>query len=100
MNHTEQFKYHSFVSLSEVKTEKGKEWRGETKNDEIVIIKYQDGKLSIGAGWSEDSAKNNVLDMAESIGGKGRMEDKNLRLEKVNEDLGLCWELPVGYIEG
>lgn len=100
MDEMELFKHHSFLSLSKIINTPYKEWMGETKNDEIVIVKYKNGTLGIGAGWNEIEARKymqlfgctrNILGLA--------MHDNNLTIEKINKDLKLEWVLPSGYIE-
>lgn len=102
INRVEHFKYHSFLSLSKViNMFSYKEWRGETKNNEIVIISYRDGELKIGAGWNEIKAKINMelVAMTKDMLGKLVVHDNNYNIEKINNQLKLEWILPEGFID-
>ena len=100
LNRVELFKYHSFLSLSRTISFPYKEWVGETKNDEVIIIRYKEGEISIGTGWNEINAKNNIESIASSKNTSGlTIHDNGLGIERINEQLKLEWVLPVGYVD-
>ena len=97
----EYFKYHSFTALSKIKNMLlYKEWLGETKNDEIVIISYKNGELRVGAGWSEIKARQNMELVCETRDINGVLVyHNNITINHINEIMQLEWKIPDDYID-
>lgn len=94
------FRFHHFLSISKIKNVPYKEWVGETKNDEIVIINYKQGSVIIGAGENEIKARQNMRAICETRDTLGLLRhDLGMDIYKVNDMLKLEWVFPDGYLE-
>jgi len=88
------------LSLSKTKNMPYKEWQGETKNDEIVIVNYKEGVVIIGAGYNEIKARQNMFALCETRDKLGFLRhDNRIDIYNVNDLLKLEWVFPEGYLE-
>ena len=100
MKYHDQFKHHKFLSVNQTRESPHKEWIGETANDEVVVVKYENGELYIGAGWNEIKARADLKNVAITKNQNGEIRiDKDLTLTKINEDIKLEWVLPDGFVD-
>ena len=96
----DRFRFHHFLSLSKTKNMPYKEWQGETKNDEIVIVNYKEGVVIIGAGYNEIKARQNMFALCETRDKLGFLRhDNRIDIYNVNDLLKLEWVFPEGYLE-
>lgn len=94
------FKFHHFLSISKIKNVPYKEWVGETKNDEIVIINYKEGTIIIGSGYNEIKARQDMRAVCETKDQLGLLRhDGGMDIYRVDSMLKLEWVFPEGYIE-
>lgn len=109
----DEFKWHSFLSLSKIRDYSSpslrvgyKEWVGETAIDDVVVIQYSNLSLDkdgimIGCGKSEIRARLNMKNIGKITSKVGQVSTfyPNMTIEKINQDLALEWVLPEGYFE-
>ena len=96
----DRFRFHHFLSLSKTRNMPYKEWQGETKNDEIVIVNYKEGVVIIGAGYNEIKARQNMFALCETRDKLGLLRhDNRIDIYNVNDLLKLEWVFPEGYLE-
>ena len=96
----DRFRFHHFLSLSKTRNMPYKEWQGETKNDEIVIVNYKEGVVIIGAGYNEIKARQNMFALCETRDKLGFLRhDNRIDIYNVNDLLKLEWVFPEGYLE-
>lgn len=94
------FKYHSFASLSKIRSIPYKEWMGETINDEIVVVNYRNGSVIVGAGFNEIKARQNMELVCETRNQTGALVHNNtITINDINEMMKLEWKIPADYIE-
>lgn len=98
----DKFRWFYFVSLSKT-LDLGdpfrgvgcKEWVGDTKTDEIVVIRYSSAEgLMIGIGYSELKARINLEPIAKTL-----THDFSMNIERMNSGLKLEWRLPDTFID-
>ncbi|MEK6882449.1 MAG: hypothetical protein AABY22_22705 [Nanoarchaeota archaeon] len=100
IEYLDYFRFHNFLSFCKIKNIPYKEWMGETKNDEIVIINYREGIVIIGAGYNEIKARQNMRALCETRDMLGLLRhDDNVNIHKIDNMLKLEWVLPEGYID-
>lgn len=90
----ELYRWFYFDSLSQTKnTDFYKEWIGETKTNDVVVLKYTNNGIEIGSGNSEINARKDMKAVAEVK-----------RVGKINvgcivEQLKLEWRLPDDFVD-
>lgn len=100
LQYLDHFKFHYFLSISKIKNVPYKEWVGETKNDEIVIINYREGTVIIGTGYNEIKARQDMRAVCETRDQLGLLRhDNGMNIYKMNDLLKLEWKFPEGYVE-
>ena len=98
----DKFRWFYFVSLSKTLDFEDptsgvgrKEWVGDTKTNEIVVIRYTSANgLMIGIGFSELKARINLEPVA-----RNPSYDPSMTIERVNSCLRLEWRLPDYFID-
>ena len=90
----ELYRWFYFDSLSQTKnTDYYKEWVGETKTNDIVVLKYTANGIEIGSGNNETNARKDMKVVAEvkRIG--------KINVGRIVEQLKLEWRLPDDFVD-